>query len=67
VVVFGLVLARLGLVLSIVILVLMSSLGSRELHWPSTLAAAGALAAGCCAVFVYGLGLAVPVLPAAFR
>jgi len=67
VVLFGLVLMRLGLLLSVVILVLVSSLGSRELRWRSTLAAALLLAAGCGAVFVYGLGLTVPVLPAAFE
>jgi len=67
VVVFGFVLTRLGLLLSVVILVLMSSLGSRDLRWPSTIAAAALLAAGCCAVFVYGLGLTVPVLPAVLR
>jgi hypothetical protein len=67
VVLFGLTLTRLGLLLSVVILVLVSSLGSRELRWRSTLAAAVLLAAGCSAVFVYGLGLTVPVLPAAFE
>jgi putative tricarboxylic transport membrane protein len=67
VVVFGFILTRLGLLLSVVILVLMSSLGSRDLRWPSTIVAALLLAVGCCAVFVYGLGLVVPVLPAAFR
>jgi len=67
VVLFGFLLTRLGLLLSVAILVLVSSLGSRELHWPSTLAAAVLLAAGCCAVFVYGLGLVVPVLPAAWQ
>ena len=64
VVLFGLLLTRLGLLLSVVILVLVSSLGSRELRWGSTLGAALLLAGGCCAVFVYGLGLTVPVLPA---
>jgi hypothetical protein len=67
VVVFGLVLTRLGLLLSVVILVLMSSLGSRDLRWPSTIAAAALLGVGCCAVFVYGLGLTVPVLPAVLQ
>jgi hypothetical protein len=67
VVLFGLILTRLGLLLSVVILVLVSSLGSRELRWGSTLAAAVLLAVGCSAVFVYGLGLIVPVLPAAFE
>src|SRR5262249_33125748 len=67
VVLFGLVLTRLGLLLSVVILVMASSLGSRELRWGSTLGAAVLLAVGCCAVFVYGLGLTVPVLPAAFQ
>jgi len=64
VVLFGLVLTRLGLPLSVFVLVLVSSLGSRDLRWGSTLAAAVLLALGCCAVFVYGLGLVVPVLPA---
>jgi hypothetical protein len=67
VVLFGITLTRFGLLLSIVILVLVSSLGSRELRWGSTFAAAMLLAAGCSAVFVYGLGLTVPVLPAAFE
>jgi Tripartite tricarboxylate transporter TctB family len=67
VVLFGFALTRLGLLLSIVLLVLVSSLASREFRLASTLGAAVLLAAGCCAVFVYGLGLAVPVLPAAFE
>jgi hypothetical protein len=66
VVLFGLVLTKLGLLLSVVVLVLVSSLGSREFRWASTLGAAVLLAVFCCAVFVYGLGLIVPVLPAAF-
>jgi hypothetical protein len=67
VVLFGLILTKLGLLLSIAVLTLVSSLGSREFRWASTLGAAVLLAAGCCAVFVYGLGLTVPVLPAAFE
>jgi putative tricarboxylic transport membrane protein len=67
VVLFGLILTRLGLLLSVVILVLVSSLGSREIRWGSTLTAAVLLATGCSVVFVYGLGLTVPVLPAAFE
>lgn len=64
---FGAVLTKLGLLLSVVILVLVSSLGSREFRWFSTLGLALFLAVFCYAVFVYGLGLIVPVLPATFN
>jgi hypothetical protein len=64
VVAFGLLLRPAGLIVALLVLVIVSSLGSHEFKARDT----AALAIGLCllvlAVFIYGLGLTIPVWPA---
>jgi putative tricarboxylic transport membrane protein len=60
---FALSLETLGLVLSIFVLVAIASFASRELKLWETLAAAAGLAVLTWAIFVFGLGLPIPVWP----
>lgn len=64
VVMFGLLLPRLGLVCTLPLLVLAASLASDEFSLKSTLASAVLLTALSWAVFVKGLGLTIPLWPA---
>jgi putative tricarboxylic transport membrane protein len=60
---FALALESLGLVLSIFVLVAIASFASRELKWWETFAAAAGLSVLTWAIFVFGLGLPIPVWP----
>jgi hypothetical protein len=60
---FGLLLPRLGLIVSLPILVLMSSWASDEFSWKATIANAVVLTVMSWAIFVKGLSLTIPVLP----
>jgi putative tricarboxylic transport membrane protein len=60
---FGLALETLGLVLSILLLVVIASVATRELKAWETLAAAAGLSVLTWAIFVAGLGLPIPVWP----
>ena len=61
-VIFGLLVREAGIIPAVIALVLVSAYGSVRLNWgPATLLAIG-LAIFCAAIFVYGLGLPVPVL-----
>lgn len=62
VVLFGLTLPRLGLVVSVPILIVLSSLAS-EFKWSSAVIACIVLTAFSWLAFVYGLGLVIPVWP----
>jgi len=64
VVLFGLVVAKLGLVLSTILLILTSSTASTEFRWKAAVISALCLAAFVVAAFVYGLKLQLPALPA---
>jgi putative tricarboxylic transport membrane protein len=61
-VLFGLLLRRTGLVVSLVLLVLMSASGSSRFRWPAALALAVGLALGSAILFVRLLGLPIPIL-----
>ncbi len=63
VVLFGLLIERLGLVLTTVVLVLVSRLAGIKFRWLESLALAGLLAMVCAALFVYGLSLLFPLWP----
>lgn len=63
VVLFGLLLPRLGLVITLPILVVVSSMAGDEFHWGEALANAAILTAGSWLIFVYGLGLTIPLWP----
>jgi hypothetical protein len=60
---FGLLLTRLGLVVSLVALVLVSSLASHEFKWKGAVLNALLLLAVCLGAFIYGLGLQLPMWP----
>jgi len=60
---FALALETFGLVLSIALLVALASLATRDLKARETLAAAAVLSLLTWAIFVFGLGLPIPVWP----
>jgi putative tricarboxylic transport membrane protein len=62
-VIFGLSLERLGLVVSILLLIAIGSVAARDLRPLETLAAALVLIALSWAIFIVGLGLTIPVWP----
>jgi hypothetical protein len=61
--VFGLALPRLGLVITVPILILMTSLAGDEFKWKGVLATAIVLTVGSWAIFVLGLKLVIPMWP----
>ncbi|WP_247311926.1 tripartite tricarboxylate transporter TctB family protein [Bradyrhizobium sp. 141] len=63
VVLFGALLFPLGLVGALFVLIMVSSRASHEFTWIGALTNAAVLIALCLAVFVYGLGLQLPVWP----
>jgi hypothetical protein len=64
VVVFGLTLRWLGFVIAIVLLVAISSLGSHESKWKEVIALSVGMAILTYLVFIVGLKMTIPVLPA---
>jgi hypothetical protein len=63
---FGVLLPRLGLVLTLPLLVLLSSWASDEFSLKATAINAVVLTVMCWGVFVQGLGLTLPVWPSIF-
>ena len=66
VVLFAFLLQYLGVVLSVVVLVMVSSMGSHEFSWKGAVASSLILAAMIYAVFVKGLHLQFPAWPTIF-
>jgi hypothetical protein len=64
VVVFGLLLQPLGLILSLIALVIVSSLGSHEFGWKGALVNAAVLTLFSVGAFIYGIHLQIPMWPA---
>jgi hypothetical protein len=62
-VIFGLTIERLGLVLSIFLLIAIGAVAARDLRVLETLAAAAVLIVLSWAIFILGLGLTIPVWP----
>lgn len=60
---FGLALPRLGLVVTLPLLIFVSSLAGDEFHWKDALISAVVLTAGSWVIFVWGLKLTIPVWP----
>ena len=60
-VLFALMLRRLGLACALVLLVLVSAYASKRFRWPVALALAVGLAAGSSIIFVWLLGLPIPI------
>jgi hypothetical protein len=63
VVLFGLLLPRLGLVVALPVLILVASLPSGEFHWGEVIINVVVLTIFSWLVFVKGLGLTIPILP----
>lgn len=67
VVAFGLLLRPAGLIVSMVTLVIISSLGGHEFRWRDVLLLSLGLMILMLTVFIYGLSMTIPVLPAFMR
>jgi len=65
--VFALIIDRLGMVVTVPVLIAMSSLAGDEFRWRGVIASAAVLTAGSWLVFVWGLKLTIPVWPAFLR
>lgn len=63
VVVFGLTIERLGLVIAIMLLVTIGSLAGRGHRWVEAVVAGLAMALASVAIFIWGLGLSIPIWP----
>jgi uncharacterized BrkB/YihY/UPF0761 family membrane protein len=61
--VFGFILPRLGLLISMPVLVLLSSWASDEFSWKASVINAAVLTVFSWLIFVKGLALTIPVLP----
>lgn len=64
IVAFGFLLPRLGMVVSLPLLILASSLADHEFSWRGSVINAAVLTVGSWAIFSKGLGLTIPLWPA---
>ncbi len=64
IVVFGLALPRLGMYLTIPLLIFMVCWADNDFRWKDWLAMSVVLTVGCWVVFIYGLNLTIPLKPA---
>jgi len=63
VILFGILLPRLGMALTIPVLILISSLAGDEFHWREAVINSVVLAVGSWAIFILGLKLVIPLWP----
>ncbi len=63
---FGFCLPRLGMLITVPLLVMVASLASEQFRWKAALLSAVVLTALCYGAFVKGLGLVIPVWPTVF-
>jgi hypothetical protein len=63
VVLFGLALPRLGMIISLPLLVIVSATAGDEFHWGEALFNAALLTVGSWAIFSWGLSLTIPLWP----
>jgi hypothetical protein len=61
--VFGLALPRLGMLITVPLLIFITSLAGDEFHWKGVLANAVVLTIGAWAIFIAGLKLTIPLYP----
>jgi drug/metabolite transporter (DMT)-like permease len=61
--VFGLLLPRLGMIITVPVLIFITSLAGDEFRWKGVLAAAVVLTAASYLIFIFGLKLTIPVWP----
>lgn len=64
IVLFGVTLPKFGLVIALPLLVIVSSIASEEFQWLPAIGSSALLTFLCWLVFVKGLGLTIPMLPA---
>ena len=64
--VFGAILLKAGLMVSMIVLIVISMYGSHEFKWKEALGVAVVMGTIVYSVFVYGLKLTIPVWPAIF-
>ena len=67
IIVFGLSLERLGLLITVPLLIVISSLAGGEFGWKGVLANAAVLTFGSWGIFVWGLKLTLPLWPRMFQ
>ena len=67
IVIFGLALERLGLLITVPLLIVVASLADGEFRWKGVLANAGVLTFGSWVTFVWGLKLTLPLWPRMFQ
>lgn len=63
VVMFGFMLPRLGMLISLPLLIVVTSLAGDEFHWKDALVSVVVLTLGSWLIFIKGLSLVIPVLP----
>jgi hypothetical protein len=63
---FGILLPRLGMVISLPILIVIASLAGDEFHWKDVLINSIVLTVGSWIIFIWGLKLTIPVWPTVF-
>lgn len=61
--VFGLALPRLGLIVTLPLLITLAALAGKQFHWRDVLISSVVLTAGSWALFILGLKLTIPVWP----
>lgn len=60
---FGLLLPRLGMVVTLPLLIIVSAMAGDEFHWPSALISGALITLLSWGVFIKGLGLTIPLWP----
>jgi len=60
---FGFILPKLGMFISLPLLIIVSAFASDEFRWKDAIASAVILTVGCWAIFIYGLSLTIPLYP----
>lgn len=63
IVMFGVLLPRAGMIISLPLLVIVSALAGDEFHWGEAIANAAVLTLGSWVVFIWGLNLTIPLWP----
>ena len=66
IVIFGLMLPRFGMVITLPVLITLSALAGDEFHWRDALISSVILTVGCWVLFIWGLKLVIPVWPIYF-
>lgn len=61
---FGLILPKLGMIISLPLLVIVSAMAGDEFHWKDAVINAIVLTVGSWFIFIYGLSLTIPLWPA---